>query len=428
MAMTSARAGVAPPIHRPVLVGLLLFALTLRGPFVVISTVTGELHSELGMSATAIGVLTSLPVLCFGLAAPGASALIARLGVERSILLSLVGTLIGVLIRSTGGIPGALVGTLVLGLAITVGNVVSPVLIGRDFRGRAATVTGGYTAALNVGSMITLTATGPLVTQFGWQLALAGWAVLPVIALAVWVPLARRRRASQALSTTATGAAQPDPAPSAEPGRDRAVPTAVISVEAPRQSARLSTVLRRPATWMLTFAFAGQAFAYYGLTAWLPTLLADEQGMTRDQAGAASSIFQVCALIGAFAAPVIINRFGGPLAAFLVNGVLWSTLPLGLLFASDLWALWSALAGVAQGGGFVAVFTVVVMRARTLRENRQLSAIVQTGGYVVASLGPVVLGSLHENTGGWDASLLAALIAVIALTVLGSLSTRGLSR
>src|SRR6478609_7781238 len=192
--------------RRPVLIGLLLFALTLRGPFVVISIVTGELHSELGMSATAIGVLTSLPVLCFGLAAPGASAVIARLGVERSVLLSLLGTLIGVLIRSTGGIPGALLGTLVMGLAITIGNVVSPVLIGRDFRGRAATVTGGYTAALNVGSMITLSATGPMVTQFGWQLALASWAVLPAIALAVWVPLARRRRAEPA-----PVAAGPDP-------------------------------------------------------------------------------------------------------------------------------------------------------------------------------------------------------------------------
>ena len=408
----------ASAVRKPVLIGLLLFALTLRGPFVVISTVTGELHAELGMSATAIGVLTSLPVLCFGLAAPGASALIARLGVERSILLSLIGTLIGVLIRSTGGIPGALLGTLVMGLAITIGNVVSPVLIGRDFRGRAATVTGGYTAALNVGSMITLSATGPLVTQFGWQLALASWAVLPVIALAVWVPLARRRKATQAAGTAT-------PAP-AEPDRDKSSPE--VTAEVPRQSARLGTVLRRPTTWMLTFAFAGQAFAYYGLTAWLPTLLADEQGMTRDQAGAASSIFQVCALIGAFAAPVIINRFGGPLTAFLVNGALWSTLPLGLLFASNLWALWSALAGVAQGGGFVAVFTVVVWRARTLRENRQLSAIVQTGGYVVASLGPVILGSLHESTGGWDASLLAALVAIIALTGLGSLSARGLRR
>ena len=165
---------------------------------------------------------------------------------------------------------------------------------------------------------------------------------------------------------------------------------------------------------MLTFAFAGQAFAYYGLTAWLPTLLADEQGMTRDQAGAASSIFQICALIGALGAPIIINRFGGPLSAFLVFGALWSTLPLGLLFASDLWAVWSALAGVAQGGGFVAVFTVVVWRAATQRENRQLSAIVQTGGYVVASLGPVILGALNESTGGWDASLLAALLAICA--------------
>jgi CP family cyanate transporter-like MFS transporter len=179
---------------------------------------------------------------------------------------------------------------------------------------------------------------------------------------------------------------------------------------------------------MLTIAFAGQAFAYYGLTAWLPTLLATEQGMTRDQAGAASSIFQICALIGAFGTPVIIGRLGGPLTAFLVSGVLWSGLPLGLLFAPDLWALWSALSGVAQGAGFVAVFTVVVWRSSTLRENRQLSAIVQTGGYCVACLGPVVLGGLHDSTGEWTASLVAAFIAVMTLMVLGTLASRGLRR
>jgi CP family cyanate transporter-like MFS transporter len=179
---------------------------------------------------------------------------------------------------------------------------------------------------------------------------------------------------------------------------------------------------------MLTIAFAGQAFAYYGLTAWLPTLLADEQGMTTGQAGAASSIFQVAALIGAFGTPVIINRLGGPLPAFLVNGVLWSCLPLGLLFAPGLWALWSALSGAAQGGGFVTVFTVVVLKARSLQENRQLSSIVQTGGYTIACLGPVVLGGLHDATGGWAASLLAAFAAVAALTILGSLAARGVRR
>jgi len=407
--MSNPAGGNAAPSRRPVLVGLLLFALTLRGPFVVVSTVTDELNSQLGMSATTIGLLTSLPVLCFGLAAPGASVLIARLGVERSVLASLLGTFVGVLIRSIGGVPGALIGTLIIGLAITVGNVVSPVIIGRDFYGRAATVTGVYTGALNVGTMLTLTATGPLVTRFGWQIALAAWAVLPVIAAVVWVPLAQRRAADRARQKAAPPAHGNRPADSPPP-------------------ARLTTLLRRPSTWLLTGAFAGQAFAYYGLTAWLPTLLADEQGMNRDQASASSSIFQICALIGALGAPIIINRLGGPLSAFLIFGALWSTMPLGLLFASDLWALWSALSGVAQGGGFVAVFTVVVLRAATQRENRQLSAIVQTGGYVVASLGPVILGALNESTGAWDASLLAALLAICALTTLGSLSTRGLRR
>ena len=137
-------------------VGLILYALVLRGPFVVVSTVSTDLREDLQLSATAIGLLTSLPVLCFGLAAPGASRLIGRIGVERSILLSLAGVFVGVLVRSAGGVALAVVGTVLIGAAITIGNVVNPVLIGRDFRRQPAAVTGTYTAALNVGSMITL--------------------------------------------------------------------------------------------------------------------------------------------------------------------------------------------------------------------------------------------------------------------------------
>ena len=390
-----------------VLVGVVLFALNLRGPLVAISTVTADLGTDLGMSNTAIGLLTSLPVLCFGLAAPGASSLIARTGVERAVLASLLGVLIGVLVRSLGGIPAALAGTVIMGLAITIGNVVVPVIIGRDFRGRAAAITGTYTATMNVGSMIALTVTGPLAEAFGWQLALAFNAVFPLLAATVWVPLARRGppRASPATA-------------SVESAERRAAAT----------PARRVPMIRRPTTWMLTIAFAGQAFSYYGLTAWLPTLLADEQGMSRTEAGAASSIFQVAALIGAFGTPFIINRFGGPIPAFLVNGALWAAMPLGLLFAPDLWAVWSALAGAAQGGGFVVIFTVVVMRAGTQRESRQLSSIVQTGGYTVACLGPVIVGGLHDATGGWAASLLTVFAAICALTLLGSLAARGVRR
>jgi CP family cyanate transporter-like MFS transporter len=390
-----------PIVRQPAFVGLMLFALVLRGPFVVVSTVSTDLREDLQLSATAIGLLTSLPVLCFGLAAPGASRLIGRIGVERSILLSLAGVFAGVLVRSAGGIALAVVGTVLIGVAITIGNVVSPVLIGRDFRRQTAAVTGSYTAALNLGSMITLSAGGALLDAWGWRGTLAVWAVLPVIAAAMWIPLARRR------------AAQPAPA---------------RPVTADQPAVPIGTLLRRPTTWMLTLAFTGQAFAYFGLTAWLPTLLADEQGMSRAGASAASSVFQICAVIGAFATPVLINRTGGPFIAFLVNGVLWISLPIGLLVNSDLWLLWSALGGIAQGGGFTAVFTVVVLRATSLRENRQLSAVVQTGGYVIACVGPVVIGGLHESTGSWTTPLLAAAASLAVLTVLGAASSRGLRR
>ena len=150
------------------LVAVVLFALNLRGPLVAISTVTTDLGTDLGMSSTAIGLLTSLPVLCFGLAAPGASALIARTGVERSVLLSLLGVLVGVLVRSLGGIPAALAGTVMMGLAITIGNVVVPVSIGRDFRGRAAAITVPSPSS----------AAGPGTPER--NSASASWAVIPV--------------------------------------------------------------------------------------------------------------------------------------------------------------------------------------------------------------------------------------------------------
>ncbi len=404
---------VAPPQARRstslLLSGLILLSLCLRGPLVAVSAVTTDLTTELGMTATAAGLLTSLPVLCFGIAAPGASAVIGRLGPERAALLTLLGIVAGILVRSAGGVPAALAGTLVIGLAITIGNVLAPIVIQRDFRSRAAGMTGLYTAVLNIGSMLMLTVTAPVAEAFGWQMALGMWAVVPLVAGAVWWVLTVRRSRSATAAAPAAGSQAPRlPAPTDDP--------------------TLGSILRRPSTWMLTTAFAGQAFAYYGMTAWLPALLGEEQGMTRSQAGAAASIFQIAAIIGAFGTPVIITRCGGPLTAFLVNGALWACLPLGLLVAPDLWALWTALAGAAQGGGFVAVFTVVVLRATSLRENRRLSSIVQTGGYTVAALGPVVLGALHDTTGTWDASLLAALCAVGALTVMGALSARGVRR
>ncbi|MCZ2824394.1 MULTISPECIES: MFS transporter [unclassified Modestobacter] len=383
------------------LAGVVLVALNLRGPLVAIAPVVDAMRADLQLSTGTIGLLTSIPVLCFGLAAPLASLLIARTGVHRAVVVSMAGVLAGTLLRSLGSPTAAIAGTVVMGLAITVGNVVVPVVIGRDFPGATNVVTAAYTAALNIGSTLTSALTAPLADLVGWQLALAAWGLLVVVAATVWTA-ALRQQVARTAAAEAAGTAPP-PAP-VEPGR---------------------SVWRQPAAWGLTLAFAGQAFSYYGATAWLPTLLADVNGMTRAAAGASSALFQVFAVVGAFAVPALVAWWKRPSLVLLAVTVVWAALPLGLLTAPSQWALWCSLAGIAQGGGITVVFIAIVRRSRDLTENRRLSAMVQGGGYVVAATGPLVIGTVHEASGGWSAPLLVILGSVIVMAVAGTASAGG---
>jgi CP family cyanate transporter-like MFS transporter len=398
------RAKAALPVL--LLVGVLLVALNMRGPLVAIAPVVDDLRRDLAVGAGTIGLLTSIPVLCFGLAAPVASLLIARTGVHRAVLVSMGGVLLGTLLRSTGSPATAIAGTVVIGLAITVGNVVVPVVIGRDFPGATNMVTAAYTGALNLGSTVTAALTAPLADLIGWRGALASWGLLVTVAGVVWTVALRRHVAR---TEAAAAAAE-------ESGTGAPAPPAAAPAGAP---------WRRPVAWGLLIAFGGQSFSYYGITAWLPSLLADEQGLSRSAAGASSSLFQLVALVGSFAVPALVAWWGRLSLVLLAVTGLWVTLPLGLLLAPSLWPVWCSLAGVAQGGGITILFIAIVRRSRDLIENRRMSALVQGGGYTVGATGPLVIGAVHDASGGWTVPLLVILGAVTVMAVAGTPAAGG---
>ena len=62
-----------------------------------------------------------------------------------AVTLSLLGVLAGTVLRSAGGAELAVLGTVVIGTAITVGNVVVPVIIHRDFPARQVGIATGAT-------------------------------------------------------------------------------------------------------------------------------------------------------------------------------------------------------------------------------------------------------------------------------------------
>ncbi len=376
-------------------VALVLVSLNLRAPFVAVAPIADRLRDDLGVSATAVGVLTSLPVLCFGLLAPVALLVIRRTGAELAVVACLVSVILGSLLRSSAAYGASVAGTLVIGLGLTVGNVVVPVLIRRESSARQAGVmTGIYVSAMNIGSMIVSVATVPIADAGGWRLALDAWAAMAAVGLAAWLLFMRHDRR-----------------------RREAVPPSVPeAVDSPAADA--PSPWRTPLAWLLGLAFAGQAASYYAITAWLPNLLSDEIGLSAGSAGAASSVFQVSAIIGALGIPLLALRVPGWAAIGLV-GLLWMSLPLELLFFPEAYLLGSVLGGIAQGGGFAALFTVVVQVSHSDRESARLSAFVQGIGYVVAATGPAVLGLTHDATNAWTVPVLIVLGTTASFTVLG---------
>lgn len=372
-------------------VAIVLFALNLRGPIVAVTPVLDVIGADLRASAATVALLVSLPVLCFGLLSPPASWLLARAGLGRGVLIALGVLLAGTILRSSDGLVAALAGTVLIGGAITVGNVAVPVVIGRDLPERANGVLALYTSALNVGSMITLSLTAPLASTVHWRLALLTWCGLVLLSAVVWWAAMRGR---------------PDAPP------------------APRDEEGGSEWWRRPLVWALSVAFAGQAFAYYGITGWLPLVLRDLTGMGPEASGAASSPFQIAAIVGAFGVPVLLRRGGAVVVIWSVVAA-WLVLLGGLMFAPGGWAVWCAVGGVAQGGGLTAIFALIVLGARDATENRHMSATVQGIGYTVAAAGPTVLGAVHEVSGDWTAPLLVSLCSVAVLAVAGTTAALG---
>ena len=77
-----------------------------------------------------------------------------------------------------------MLGTVILGVAITIGNIVVPLIIRRDFSpARQGAAMGIYTAALNIGSFVTSMVTAPLAELLGWRPAIAACALFAVAAV-----------------------------------------------------------------------------------------------------------------------------------------------------------------------------------------------------------------------------------------------------
>lgn len=378
---TSGRTGGATGSLAWLLVlGIVLAAMNLRTAVTSVGPVLDSISSGLGMSGVGVGLLTTLPVIIFAAVGAMTSALAGKVGEHRLLLVALVALGAGLLVRAMADSAGVFLFSSALALSGgAVGNVLIPTLIKRHFPGRAGTMTTVYTTALAVGTMLAAAATVPIqrAADGNWHVALGVWAALAAVAALPWLALQRS-----------------EPEPNA--GGDALGPRALV---------------RSRLAWAVAAYFGTQSMVAYIMFGFLPKILVDG-GYTTGQAGMVLGVFTAIGIPVSMIVPWIASRFSDQRPVVVTFVVFYTAGFLGLWLApgGPAW-LFALLVGVGMGS-FPLALTMLALRTRTPEATAALSAFGQSAGYLIAGAGPLVVGVIHESSGGWTWPFLLLFVVI----------------
>lgn len=377
---------------------LMLIALNLRMGVASVGPVLTAIETSLRLSASMASLLTTIPVVAFGAFAFLTPLLTRHIGVHRLLGLTMATLAIGIGLRLVPAGWALYGGTVLVGAAIAITNVLMPAAIKKDFADRVGLMMGLYSTALFLSAAIASAAVVPLMTAFGgsWRAALATWTIPAVLAFVVWLPRAARRRARL------SGDAGADSVP-----RD-AVP-------------RFADLLRDRVAIAVTLFMGMQSLSYYAFLTWIPTVL-QAAGVSAHEAGLMLAYSSLPGIVTGVSGPAIARRLTRTWVPVSVAVMLCASGFLGLLAAPHAGAwIWMTLLGLGQGGAISLSLSYIVWRSPDTHHTTALSTMAQGVGYLLAGLGPLGIGLLHASTGGWVAPL-GTLVALLIVQLISGIA------
>jgi MFS transporter, CP family, cyanate transporter len=164
----------------------------LRLTILAVPPVLALIRDEFALSATQVGLLSSIPPALFAIAALVGSLLVARLGVKGALVGGLVLVAAGSALRgSSTGYVMLLATTMLMSIGVAIMQPVMPTTVRQWLPHRIGLGTAIYTNGLLVGEIFPTLLTIPVVLPLlggSWRLALVFWSVpIAVIAIVTWL-------------------------------------------------------------------------------------------------------------------------------------------------------------------------------------------------------------------------------------------------
>lgn len=377
--------------HLLLIAGILFIASTLRVTFTGAAPLLDAIRADYGLSTAQTGMLTTLPLLAFGLVSPLAASVGRRLGIERSLLVALVLICLGIGLRSLPSTALLFGGTAIIGCGIALGNVLLPGLIKRDFSQHVARMTGAYSITMGGAAALGSAMVVPLaLAGFGWHGALLMLMVFPLLALLVWLPQTRKTATAP---LTGSGAMH-----------NRGI-------------------WRSALAWQVTLFLGINSLVYYVIIGWLPAIL-QSLGYSEAQAGSLHGLLQLATAAPGLAIPLILHRLKDQRAIAIIVALMCAISACGLWFWPGQAVVWTLVFGFGSGATMILGLTFIGLRANSAHQAAALSGMAQTIGYLLAACGPPLMGKIHDANGDWQIPLLAVALISVVMALFGALAGR----
>ena len=382
-----------------IILGVIFLSLILRTPITSVGAIVGPLKSILDINNTVAGFITTIPLIAFAIFSPMVAKFSNKAGLEKTLLFSAVIISIGLGLRFYINTYVFFITTFIIGVGITVGNVLLPGLVKKYYPEKIGIMIGFYAVVMNIGAAVAAGISYPILStniggkNFATGLAVNIWIIIAVVNIVIYVAMSKNNNASEVTDT----------------------------------HEKVHGYFKYSKMWTIMLSMGLQSALFYCSVSWFAEIMISKD-FSPETAGLLLSISQFAQFPSTFIVPILADKLHNKLIIPVVITIGYLISLVGMLYTSGNFVLmltFIIIFALAGGGSFSYVMYLFSVKSRNESEAADISGLAQSGGYLLAAIFPPLLGYIRDISDWNKALYVLILTAAVLLITLVHCSSKG---
>ena len=373
-----------------IILGVIFLSLILRTPITSVGAILGPLKSILDINNTVAGFITTIPLIAFAIFSPMVAKISNKVGLEKTLLLAAIIISIGLGLRFHINTYVFFITTFIIGVGITIGNVLLPGLVKKYYPEKLGLMTGFYAVVMNIGAAVAAGISYPILSsniggeKFSTGLAVNIWIIIAVINIFVYTAMSKNSNVN----------------------------------EVKDNHEKVHGYFKYSKMWTIMLSMGLQSALFYCSVSWFAEIMISKD-FSPETAGLLLSISQFAQFPSTFIVPILADKVHNKLIIPVVITIGYLVSLVGMLYTSGNFVLmltFIIIFALAGGGSFSYVMYLFSVKSRNESEAADISGLAQSGGYLLAAIFPPLLGYIRDIS-DWNKALYVLILTTAVLLI-----------